>query len=209
MLSAILLIAVILEDGNPTHDSVAPPPLTPNEFVAGAKENRWMERRSVEFLVAHVTTEEMKSLDGTSQVEYRLYPQSRVEAVDFGEAIGAGFYVAISQSAAEDLKRIGVHDVSKHFTGKRVELSGTLACTTLQYATGPAYLSFFMPVYSLDHFFSVSEETEMKSDVRSPAWERISSWPEYAPRNSPRPSATYGIETDGGPQDSHAEPNKR
>lgn len=76
-------------------------------------------------------------------------------------------------------------------------------------ATGPACLSFLMLVYSLDHFLSVLEDTEMKPDVPSHAWESISSWPEYTPTNSSCSTGTFGIETDSRPHDSHAGPTKR
>ncbi len=157
MLTPTLLLAIVLGLDDPNSQSGNDKILTPAEFVAGAKADLWMDFRTVRFNVSDVTAERLTGLDGASCTEYRLHPDTFVGSVDLGGATGAGFYVSLSPTIVNDLKRIGVRNISDHFKNKRVEFTGPLAATTLQYANGPAHLSFFMPTYTLDNLRAVTD----------------------------------------------------
>ncbi len=180
MLTPTLLLAIVLGFDDPNNQPDNDRVLTPAEFVAKAETSIWGQFRTVGFYVSAVTTERMTRIDGTSYMEYRLYPDTGVGPTKLFGGTAHGFYVALTPAIVNDFKRIGVRNLTDHFKNRRVEFTGPLAATPFQYANSPASWSVYMPAYSLDNLHAVKDVPRPKRATIDPhSMYGGNAWPIY------------------------------
>ena len=100
----------------------------------------------------------------TTDPANRTYEQFILYPVN-GESKEGSFYVVISPKAEKALKRLGLSDLRKHFTGKEIEIRGKLNATYLTIYASPAVLMYHIDITNLKQIRLVDDLSSKRSSL--------------------------------------------
>ena len=126
--------------------------MTPNQLLTQEKERLFdnVTEFTIHFYVSVVTERPTTFPDGSSHQVLHLIPSDSTP-------LDCGFSVPLTRETEATLKRIGITDIKKHFTGKIITVKGLASQTGLMLIGSPTRWTHHIGLRSLDQIVSLEE----------------------------------------------------
>jgi hypothetical protein len=151
--STVLFLAVSLGADAPLQKAATDLAIAPDKLLAKVEKYQLKhESVLVRFRVGSVGTEPMLDVASATTSQRIIL---RTGTYNAGKH--ASFDVAILPEAQAALRRLGITDFARHFTGKEVEIRGPLTSIGTFLYGSPAEWAYYVNVKSLEQFRSVKQ----------------------------------------------------